>query len=71
MKIKIHIRGANPLKKIFSKSGGVDRCSTPPSKIQGGLRPPQPPPCLAPLRNFAVAGKHDAVLEVIDGQAIL
>ena len=23
------------------------------------------------MRNFAVAGKHDAVLEVIDGQAIL
>ena len=29
-----------PLKIFFSKSGGVDRCSTPPSKIQGGLRPP-------------------------------
>ena len=40
-----------PLKIFFSKSGGVDRCSTPPSKIQGGgLRPPQPPPpSLAPL----------------------
>ena len=38
---------APPPKKIFSKSGGgvVDRCSIPPSKIQGGggLRPPQPP----------------------------
>ena len=41
-----------PLKKIFPKSGGVDRCSTPPSKIQGGgLRPPNPPPLFgAPVK---------------------
>ena len=37
--------GANPPPppiKIFSKSGVVDGCSTSPSKIQGGLRPPSP-----------------------------
>ena len=33
-----------PPEIFFPKSGGVDRCSTPPSKIQGGLRPPNPPP---------------------------
>ena len=43
--------GTNPPEIFFSKSGGVDKCSTPPSKIQGGLRPPQPPPCLAPLTH--------------------
>ena len=39
-----------PLKIFFSKSGGVDRCSTPPP-IQnlGGVETPPTPPCLAPL----------------------
>ena len=44
----------SPPKKILSKSGGVDRCSTPPFKIQWGCNHPNPPPpCLAPLdRKF-------------------
>ena len=41
-----------PLKIFFSKSGGVDRCSTPPTKIQGGLRPPQPPLFGAPAYMY-------------------
>ena len=49
--------GANPpLIKIFSKSGGVDRCSTPPCEIQGGLRPPNPPPPV--WRPWCIVYKH-------------
>ena len=43
-----------PLIKIFSKLGGVDRCSTPPSKIQGELRPPQPPLFVHDVRGIYV-----------------
>ena len=50
----MNLRGAMqpPLKNFFSKSGGVDRCSTPPSKIQGGLRPP--PLFGAPVRDTTI-----------------
>ena len=59
-----------PLKKYLKiRGGGVDRCSTPLSKIQGGgLRPPNPPPLFC-APGCTISFFHDG-LELSELKAI-
>ena len=49
-----------PLKIFFAKSGGLTGVQ-PPILNSGGLRPPNPPPCLAPLNVALYIWYNDSV----------